>query len=302
MMRFWSFGNRGLIVGVLLLVPQLVCGETFKIGSISDSPVAETRKFWPFAAYLARQLQSEGIDQGKVVVADSLSGMSSFLQTRQADLYIDSFFPSLAVSRLCGSKLLLRRWKTRKGVHRSVIFTNKDSNIGRLEDLRGKVIAFESPFSSSGYFFPKIVLLERGLRLVFKRLETDSVKPDEVGYVFTHTDSKTILLVLNRVVAAGATEEEKYFTTARNLDSFKLLHETNPFPRHMVSHRADLPAKMVAKVKDILLNMHHTDEGNQVLQAFESTTRFEEIPTRDIALAAGVMKHIDTEIKHQLQR
>ena len=302
MMTLCGFGNRVLTVGVLLLVPQLVCGETFKIGSISDSPVVETRKFWPLAAYLARQLQSEGIDQGKVVVADGLSGMSAFLQTRQVDLYIDSFFPSLAVSRLSGSKLLLRRWKTRKGEHRSVIFTRKDSGIARLEDLKGKVIAFENPFGSSGYFFPKIVLLERGLRLVFKRLETDPVKADEVGYVFTHTDSKTILLVMNRAVAAGATEDEKYFTTARNLDSFKLIHETDPFPRHMVSHRADLPNKMVTKVKDILLNMNQTDEGNQVLQAFENTTRFEEIPTRDIDLAAGIMKHIDAEIKHQSQR
>lgn len=302
MPKLWSLGTRGVMVAVLLLLPRWAGSETFKIGSISNSPVVETRKFWPLAGYLAKQLYSEGIDQGKVVVADSPAGMSSFLQTRQVDLYIDSVFPSLAVSRLSGSKLLLRRWKSRKGEHRSIIFTWKDSAIARLEDLKGKMIAFESPFSSSGYFFPKVALVERGLRPVSKRQEADPVKADEVGYVFTLTDSKTILQVLNRVVAAGATDDEKYLTSARNLDSFKPLHETHPFPRHMVSHRADLSTRMVAKVKDILVNMHLTDDGRQVLQDFENTTRFEEIPARDLEATAGFMKYIDVELKLQAQR
>jgi len=302
MMRLWNLPSLGLFVGLFLFVPEWANGETFRIGSISNSPVVETRKFWPIASYLARQLQSEGIDQGKVMVADSLSGMATFLQTRQVDIYIDSFFPSLAVNRLSGSKLLLRRWKSRKGDYRSVIFTRKDSGIARLEDLKGKIIAFESPFSSSGYFSPKIALLDRGFRLILKRQETDPVKADEVGYVFTYTDSKTILQVLNRVVAAGATEDEKYFTSAKNLDSFKAIHETDPFPRHMVSHRADLPARMITRIKEILLKMHQTNEGNQVLQDFENTTRFDEIPARDIEVAASLMKYIDAELKLQLQR
>lgn len=290
------------IVGLTLLAPGWVDGESFKIGSISIAPVVETRKFWPLAGYLARQLQSEGIDQGKVVVAESLSAMSSLLQTRQADIYIDSFFPSLAVSRSSGSKLLVRRWKARKGEYRSVLFTHKNSSVARLEDLKGKIIAFESPFSSSGYFFPKIAMTERGLRLVPKRQDSDPVKADEVGYVFTHSDSKTILQVLNRTVAAGATDDEKYLTTVKNLDSFKLVHETDAFPRHMVSHRADLPAKLVARVKEILLNMHLSDEGKQTLQAFENTARFDDIPASDLAAATGLMKQIDAELKVQAQR
>lgn len=301
-MSSWNWHCRWSIVGLLLLAPRAVESEVFKVASISSAPVVETRKFWPIAGYLARQLQSEGIDRGQVVVAESLAAMSSLLQARQADLYIDSFFPSLAVSRSSGSKFLLRRWKARKGEYRSVLFTHKTSMVARLEDLKGKVIGFESPFSSTGYFSPKIAMLERGLRLVLKRQESDPVKADEVGYVFTYSDSKTILQVLNRAVAAGATEDEKYSITAKNLDSFKSIHETDPFPRHMVSYRADLPAKLVARVKEILLNMHLTDEGNQVLQAFENTARFDEIPAGDLETAAGLMKHIDAELKLQAQR
>jgi phosphonate transport system substrate-binding protein len=295
----WRVGNKLSFAFAILLLPQLACAGTLKIGSVSTSPVAETRKFWPLASYLARQLPSEGINQGKVVVAESIPAMSSFLQTQQVDLYIDSFFPSLAVSRLSGSKLLLRRWKMGKSEYQSVIFTRKDSGIARLEDLKGKVIAFEAPFGSSSYFFPKMVLLEKGLRLALKRQGIDPVKSDEVGYIFSHSDSQTIYLVLNGVVAAGATDDQKYLTSAKNLDSLKIVHETTSFPRQIVSHRADLPAKLATRVKEVLLNMQQTDEGRQVLQAFENTTKFEEIPVRDVDLMAGLRKHVDAELKLQ---
>lgn len=299
MIHQWGLGNKLLFVAAVLLLPQLAGAGSFKLGSISISPLAETRKFWPLAAYLERQLQSEGIDEGKVVVAESIPAMSSFLQTRQVDLYIDSFFPSLAVSRLCGSKLMLRRWKMGKSEYQSVIFTRKDSGIARLKDLRGKVIAFEAPFASSSYFFPKMVLLEKGLRLALKRQGIDPVKSDEVGYIFSHSDSQTIFWVLNGVVAAGATDDQKYLAMAKNLDSLKIVHETVSFPRQIVSHRADLPAKLVTKVKEVLMNMHQTAEGRQVLQAFESTTKFDEIPVRDIELMAGLKKLVDAELKLQ---
>ncbi|MEX0805179.1 MAG: phosphate/phosphite/phosphonate ABC transporter substrate-binding protein [Candidatus Binatia bacterium] len=293
----WGLAKKLSVVAAVLLLPQLVCAGSFKLGSISTSPVAETHKFWPLASYLARKLQSEGINQGRVVVAESIPALSSFLQTRQIDLYIDSFFPSMAVSRLSGSKLLLRRWKMGKSEYQSVIFTRKDSGIARLKDLKGKVIAFEEPFGSTGYFFPKMALLEKGLRLAPKRRGIDPVKSDEVGYIFSHSDSQTIFLVLNGVVAAGATDDQKYLMLAKNLDSFKIIHETVSFPRQIVSYRADLPAKLVTRVKEVLLNMHQTDEGRQVLQAFESTTKFEEIPVRDIELMEGLRKHVDAELK-----
>ena len=296
-----SWGSRNILFLVLatLLSASSAGAESIKLGSIGIDPVAETKKFSPLASYLARQLQADGIDEGKVIVAASIPAMSAFMQTRRVDLYMDSFFPSLAVSRLSDSKLLLRRWKMGKSEYQSVIFTRRDSGIARLEDLKGKVVAFDEPFSSTGYFFPKLFFLEKEFRLAPKRQESDSVKSDEVGYVFSHGDSNTIYMVLNGVVAAGATDDQKYHTLAKNLGSFKILHETLSFPRQLVSYRVDLPGKLVTRIKDILLTMHQTELGKQVLQVFESTTKFEEIPVRDSDLVAGFRKQIDAELKLQ---
>jgi ABC-type phosphate/phosphonate transport system substrate-binding protein len=86
---------------------------------------------------------------------------------------------------------------------------------------------------------------------------------------------------------------------AKNLGSLKIIHETVSFPRQIVSHREDLPAKLVTRIKEVLLNMHQTEEGRQALQDFESTTKFDEIPVRDIDLFAGLRKHVDAELKLQ---
>ena len=294
-----GLGIKLSFVAAVLLLPHLVCADSFKLGSISTNPVGETKKFWPFASYLAQQLQSEGIDQGKVVVAESIPAMSSLLQTRQVDLYLDSLFPSLAVSRLSGSQLLLRRWKTGKSEYRSVIFTRKDSVIARLEDLKGKVIAFEEPFASSGYFFPKVDLLKMKFRLAPKTGGSDPVKTDEVGYIFSRGDTNTIFLVLNGGVVAGAVDDQKYFMFAKNRDSLRIVHESVSFPRQLVSYRADFPAKLVARVKELLLNMHKSEEGEKALREFESTTKFDEIPVQAVDRAEGLKKYIEAELKLQ---
>jgi ABC-type phosphate/phosphonate transport system substrate-binding protein len=105
--------------------------------------------------------------------------------------------------------------------------------------------------------------------------------------------------VLNGAVAAGAVDDQKYFMFAKNRDSFRLVHETASFPRQLVGYRADFPAKLVTRVKEVLLNMHQSEEGGKVLRDFESTTKFDEIPVQAIDLMAGLKKYIDAELKLQ---
>jgi len=154
-----------LLVVTALFLPRLTWAIPIQVGSVSIEPAEEIKKFLPLAAYLAKELQPEGFDQGKVVVAKNILEMAGFLREGKVDLYIDSPFPVSAASRLAGSKFLLRRWKKGVAEYHSVIFAKKDGGINRLEDLKGKIVAFEEPFSSSGYFLPKLLLVQKGLKL-----------------------------------------------------------------------------------------------------------------------------------------
>ena len=291
--------NRFSLVAVIVLLPRLACAGPLTLGFISSSPMEQSRKISPLASYLARQLQSEGIGEGNVVAANSIESMSSLLRMSQADIYIDGLFPTMAVSRLSGSKLLLRGWKHRGSDYKSVIITRKDSRIAILEHLGGKVIALDEPFSSAGYFIPKVELLKITFLVLPDRPGAGRVNGDEVRYIFSGGDTNTIYKVANGEVAAGAVADQWYRALAKNLDGLKILHETASFPRQLVSHRADLPVTLVTKIKNILLNMTQTEEGRKTLHEFDNTAKFDEIPAPVHDLMMGLKKYVKAELKPQ---
>jgi phosphonate transport system substrate-binding protein len=294
LLDFWR--TCFIVMGILLL-PQLLWANGIYLGSISSTPAQEIKKFLPLAVYLGRELQSKGIVQGKVVVARNIAEMSDLLREGKVDLYIDSVYPSLAVSRLSGSKLILRRWKKGISEYHSVIFVRKDSDISRLEDLKGKIIAFEEPFSSSGYFIPKMVLMQEGLKLVAKTNSSEPVGPDEIGYLFSLDDENTLVWVVRGKVMAGAIDNQNYEKMAKqNHDSLKVIYRTFSFPRHIVSHRADLPSKLVARIKEILTQMDRSEAGRKALQDFERTTKFDDLSEQAKANLLRADKYIDLEL------
>ncbi len=134
--------------------------------------------------------------KGMVVVAPTPGQMMKLLEEKRVDFYMESPYPTYLINRLGAAKLLLRRWKGGIGEYRSLIFTNKDSGIARLEDLRGKIIAFEDPGSTSGYFLPKLFLLKKGFSVVEKPSAGAKVSSREIGYIFADTYKNIANLVL----------------------------------------------------------------------------------------------------------
>ena len=294
--RLRSWGRIFSVVTVILL-PQTIRAETIRIGDIGNQPTAQIKRFAPLAGYLAKQLESEGIAEGKVVVAKSISEMDTLLRQRKVDLFIDSPFPVLAVSRLSGSKFLVRRWKRGLAEYHAVIFVRKDSGIGQLEDLKGKMFAFEEPFSTVTYILPKMVMVQKGLKLVQKKSAADPVAPEEVGYIFVGDDPNTMFRVLRGKTSGGVMNNQNYHREARGyLDSLKIIHETFSLPRQVVTCRADLDPKLVARIKEILVKMDQSAEGRKVLKDFEGTTKFDEISDQAMLSLSKLQKFIDTEL------
>lgn len=283
-------------VFTIIILFQRSWAEPINIGSISEEPNEEIKKFLPITRYLAKQLQSEGVSQGRVVVAKGIHQMATYIREGKVDLYIDSPFTSIAVSRLSGSKFLLRRWKKGISEYHTFIFVRKDSGINRLDDLKGRMIAFEEPYSSSGYLLPKMTMTQEGLSLSQKRDALNPVGPDEVGYVFSWEDENTMSWVLRKKAAAGAIDNQKYLKEARDsIESLKIIYETLSIPRHIVSYRADLSKKLVDRIKEILIEMDKSEEGRKTLQEFERTAKFDEIPDRSMTYLLKSQEFIDSE-------
>jgi phosphonate transport system substrate-binding protein len=289
-----------LLVSVCSIEVGPLSAGPLTVSTIGTEPASEIKKFHLFTSYLAKLLHSEGITEGQVVVARNISEMAALIKQGKADLYIDSAFPTMAVNRLSGSKPMLRRWKKELAEYHSVIFAKSGSAIHDLGDLKGKTISFEEPFSSSGYLLPKLAMVQKGLKLTVKNNPTDAVRADEVGYVFGKDDENTMMWVERGMVAAGATDHQSFVQEARgNLSNLRVLHRTFALPRQLVSSRADLAPRLVAKIREALIQMNQSAEGRKVLLNFERTSKFDEIPEQSMEPLVKAVKFIDAEIKSQ---
>ena len=236
-------------------------------------------RFRPLVDYAAGKLSPAGESKGMVIVAPTPGQMMKLLDEKRVDFYLESPYSTYLINRSGAARLLLRRWKGGLGEYRSLIFTSKESQVKRLDDLRGKIIAFEDPGSTSGYFLPKLFLLKKGFSVVEKPGLDGRVSTNEIGYIFANSDTNMLNLVLKKKVGAGAFSNDDYAkVNEASKASLSILGESESMPRHLVSVRKDLPEPVVNRLKEILLSMHQNEEGRKILQQTDATTKFDLLP------------------------
>ena len=261
-------------------IKQEANAKTFTLGLVFHGSREPLEKhFRPFVDYTAGRLSPRVETKGTVMVVPGVGQMIKLLEEKRVDFYMESPYPTYLINRLGAAKLLVRRWKGGMGEYRSIIFTRKDAGIARLEDLRGKVIAFEDAGSTSGYLLPKLFLFKKGFSVVEKPSLGAKILPGEIGYIFGDTDKNVINLVLQGNVAAGAISNDDHANLDdKNKALIRSLGESEPVPRHLVSVRKDLPEPVVKRLKEVLLKMHEDEEGKKILRETDNTTKFDSLP------------------------
>jgi phosphonate transport system substrate-binding protein len=267
--------------------------RTLTLGLISDVNQKEIEEhFRDFARDVARKLFAQTDAEGKVLVATTLSELAKLLEQNKVDFFMESPYPTYIINHVHGAaKLLLRRWKGGKAEYRSLIATNKDSGTSRLQDLRGKIIAFEDPESTSGYFLPKFYLQRNGFKLLQVSAESAKVPTTEVGYVFGKNQKNLIDLVLSKQVAAGALSDDDYAALDEQRKAkLHILAQTELLPRHLVSVRKDLSPELVERLGRVLQSMHEDDGGRRILRNIGNTTKFDLLPGGEEAMRRRLLE------------
>ncbi len=255
-------------------------GQVIVLGDISDDPGEVIEGSQPLANYLAAHLADQGISEGQVKIAADTDEMIQLLKDGKIDLYFDSIYPATLISDASGAQPFLRRWRYGVETYYTVIFASAESGITEIEDLAGHMIAFDNPFSTSGYLMPAVYLREHGLKLVGKQSYEDPVAEDEVGFVYSYDDENTLQWVLSGRIAAGATDDYYYANLFPDeaRENLIVLTETDPVPRQVVVARPGMDPDLLAAIKDVLLTIHEDPEAQTALEAFSATSRFDEFP------------------------
>jgi phosphonate transport system substrate-binding protein len=256
---------------------EAVSIKTLTLGFVfQGQPEPVKEHFRPLVEYVARKLSPAGSSKGMVVIAPNPPQLMKLLDEKRVDFYMESPYSTYLINRLGAARVVLRRWKGGMAEYHSLIFTAKGSDIARLEDLRGKIIAFEDAGSTSGYFLPKLFMLKKGFAVNEKASLQAKVSAREIGYIFANSAKNIVNLVLQKKAAAGAiSNDDVAHLDDKSKASLSILGESESLPRQLVSVRKDLPEPIVARLKEILLNMDQDEEGQKILRQIGDTSKFD---------------------------
>jgi ABC-type phosphate/phosphonate transport system substrate-binding protein len=111
---------------------------------------------------------------------------------------------------ISNSELIVLRVKEGPETKQGFFFALPESGFKSLADLKGQVIAFQSPSDIVAYLGARVHMMEAGLDLVEVESADSPVGPDQVGYIFSGDPETTLAWVLNGKVPAGVVESDNY--------------------------------------------------------------------------------------------
>ncbi|HKY49770.1 MAG TPA: phosphate/phosphite/phosphonate ABC transporter substrate-binding protein [Candidatus Limnocylindria bacterium] len=170
----------------------------------------------------------------------------------------------------------------------------KDSTATKLEDLRGKRVAFPSQLSTSGYVAPLARLVELGL--VTKPAAGKEADPKtffgQVAFAGGYQQGWEALKAgqVDVAIIAGDVSESLYREV---LNGTKVIEQQGPVPSHSVVFAKQLDAQTKQQLKDALLELNNT-QHRPLMRRFISGIFVGFKPTTAETHLASLAKYLDT--------
>lgn len=285
--QIFNYGDKNIDTETLFLSEVL-----------AQADLDKAKTYEQLASYLTLKLSGHGVKEVKFLRIDSISEAAKLIRENKLHIYFDSPFTAIFVNQLGGAEFLLNRWKAGVEKYHSVIFTRKDSQINNLDDLKGKIVAFDTPFSTSGYLLPKAELVKLGYVMTKKSGPDDFVSTEEIGYYFVGDDKQLVEDVKNGIAAVGA-QNEAEIADIFGKDNYKKLLTSIDVFRHIIIVNKNLDSGLKAEIKRVLLDMDKTEEGREVLKKFQKTAKFTEFAL-DIDAAFAPIKELSKWIEEDV--
>ena len=153
--------------------------------------------------------------------------------------------------------------------YKGQINVRADSGIESLADLKGKVMCWVDPNSTSGYIIPRITLKANGVDP-----DTDFAQTIEAG-----SHNNVVAQVYNGDCDAGATYADARSSIEKDFPDVKekviVLAETTDIPNDSVSFIKELPDETRDKIINALLEIAASEEGQAALESLYSIAGLE---------------------------
>jgi phosphonate transport system substrate-binding protein len=250
----WSVGAVGFAPAaetpkqlVMAITPSNIPTELFKAGEV-------------FAAELAKKV---GIPL-KVYMPTDYLGVVEALRNRTADMAFVHPAGYVFANREAKARIVAVDVWHGKTSYTARFYIRKDSGITSLEGLRGKTIAFVDPGSTSGYVYPMVMLIKKGL------VTNRDPKTFFKDAMFAGTHEAALLALLNGSVDAVASFDlapQQYLKEKEKVERISYVAETEPIPEAGMCVREGLDPSLVKKITESLMAFN-APEYRPVLKDF----------------------------------
>jgi phosphonate transport system substrate-binding protein len=188
----------------------------------------------------------------RVTVASDYAAVVEALRNRTADLAFVHPAGYVLANREAKAMIVAKDQWHGNTSYTARIYVRKDSGITTLEGLRGKTIAFVDPSSTSGYVYPMVMLIQKGL------VQNRDPKTFFKEFVFSGSHDAGLLALLNGHVDAFASFDqarEQYLKDPAQREKLIWVAESAPIPEGGICARDGLDPALFAKVRTALLSM-----------------------------------------------
>lgn len=243
---------------VMAITPSNIPTELFKAGEV-------------FATELAKKI---GLPV-KVYMPTDYLGVVEALRNRTADMAFVHPAGYVFANREAKAQIVAVDVWHGKTSYTSRFYVRKDSGISSLEGLRGKTIAFVDPGSTSGYVYPMVMLIKKGL------VANRDPKTFFKEAMFAGTHEAALLALLNGSVDAVASFDlapQQYLKEKDKVEKLTYVAETDPIPEAGMVVRDGLDPGLVRKVVEAIMAFN-APEYRPVLKDFYGIDGF--APAKD---------------------
>jgi len=277
---------RFLLLFLLMISPSAYAAEEITIGLIPELNVFEQmQRYEPIGKYIQKKT---GIKVSFTILSRYGNILESFANGEMDGAFWGSFTGALAIEKLGIEPLVRPLWLDETSSYRGYIFVRKDSGIKSVKDMKGRSMVFVEKATTAGYIFPVSVLSEHGVT----NLDTFFKE-----YYFAGSHDAAIFAVLEKKADIGCAKNTIFHHLVRHNPKMEeellILAHSQEFPSNALGVRADLNPEIKTKLRDVLLNMDNTPEGQRVLKKFEAirfitTTREDYVSVFHAAAKAGI--------------
>lgn len=172
---------------------------------------------------------------------------------------------------------------------RGIILVRADARINRVADLKGKTISYPAPTALAATLMPQYYLQTHGLNI-----NTD------IENIYVGSQESSIMNVLNRKVAAGATWTVPWNAFVKNepqlAEQLEVKWQTESLINNSWVAKDTIPQEIIQQMRTILLNLSTTEEGKQILATIP-ISKFEAANDETYKPIEAFITHFNTVVR-----